>query len=88
MKAAMESTALSDATTAAVDDVVKVLPSRAGGRDGFLARVRKIEDVAGVVEVTVAGIGVTRARDAVRTVPPTRLRKPTAGEIRTVGADR
>jgi hypothetical protein len=88
VKTAIEHTALSDASVAVVDDLVKVMPTRPGGRDGYLARVRKIELAREHVEVTVAGIGVSRARDAVRTVAPSRLRRPTAAELRTIGADR
>lgn len=61
-------------------DVVRVKPSRPGKRDGFEARVRRIVDTPGGVEVEVAGAPAGKPA-AIRTFFLDRLermRQPTA----------
>lgn len=62
--------------TVVVGDTVRVLPSKPGRHDAFTAVVREIHrTAAGTVEVTVAGVDVIRARDAIRVFTPDRLRR-------------
>lgn len=59
-----------------VGDRVRVLPSRPGRHDAFVAVVREIHQTdSGQVEVTVAGVDIVRARDAVRVLTPGQIRR-------------
>lgn len=88
-KTLLDIAVLGDGSLTAPLEHVKVLPTRRGGHDGYVAVVRAIHELAaGDVEVTIAGVDHTKARDAIRTVAPARLRRPTAAEIRAAGEQR
>lgn len=85
VKVRVDDMILGDGTASFVGAIVRVLPTKPGGRDGYLARVRRIDSTRTGVEVEVGGIDVTRCNQSIRTLPPARLRQPTALELRTVG---
>lgn len=71
----LESTRITGGTIT-LGDIVKVTPSKPGGHDGFQARVRRIvENAVGDIDIEVSAVASLRARDAVRTFPPSRLRR-------------
>lgn len=87
VKVRVDDVELGDGTPSFVGDIVKVLPTKAGGRDGYLAVIRRVVATTAGVEVDVAGIGVRRACQLQRTYLPTRLRAANAAELRTVRTD-